>query len=476
MCACPQVKQRARQRQAGRDSSSAGSPSVVVVGAGVSGCACAAVLAHEGVRVMVLNSVLDAVGLPGYGPDLLAGSGGWAEIGEAMAGLPAALREAWLNAASVPDNGAPLLVVDRRAVSIETKRALECVPGLQFRQGLVSDVRVVTAESSWSGDPGQGRVAVETVFGEVIEADAVVLAVGLGLGGRVTVGADLLPGGRYGEVPADDLREALEVMGANFREVAMEVGGRFSTHNSAQPGVLADLLSGCITRATIPVRHILAGSTDSSAKGRDSDLEQVRQALRSEPTVEQGDDCGGKGAGLGGAWPDGYPPAVHWTEGLRIEESVLDEASGGVAIPILSPDGMATGELHLSPEGARIAGFEIDGPGGASIDMGAPASRLGHMVHALVVASLTADGRLTLDSSQTPWIWVAGRAAGAVDYLESLRSGARVAHEVVRALASCRSECPSRGFGAAYSHAGSPDDCASGSGGCGRPAVDGEIG
>ncbi len=236
MFACPQVERGARVHgEAG-----GASPSVVVVGAGVSGCACAAVLACKGVRVTVLNSVLDAVGLPGYGPELVVGSGGWAEIGETMAALPAALRGAWLDAASVPDDGAPLLTVDRRAVSIETKRALERIPGLQFRQGLVTDLRVLPAESERSGDPGHGRVAVETVFGEVIEADAVVLAVGLGLGGHVTVGADVLPGGRYGEIPADGLRKALEAMGVSFP------GGRDGSRGKVLESQLR--AAGCLGR------------------------------------------------------------------------------------------------------------------------------------------------------------------------------------------------------------------------------------
>ena len=76
-----------------------------------------------------------------------------------------------------------------------TKRALEWLPGLEFRQGLVNDVRMRAKEhvrgcgGSGEEEPGGGvgrtRVTVETVFGEMFEADTVVLAVGLGLGGRV---------------------------------------------------------------------------------------------------------------------------------------------------------------------------------------------------------------------------------------------------------------------------------------------------
>ena len=61
--------------------------------------------------------------------------------------LPLPLRRAWLSSAAVPESGVPVLVVDRRAVSIETKRALERTPGLKFRQGLVTDLRVESAPS-----------------------------------------------------------------------------------------------------------------------------------------------------------------------------------------------------------------------------------------------------------------------------------------------------------------------------------------
>ena len=392
-----------------------------------------------------------------------------------MASLPAALRGAWLSAASVPENGAPLLTVDRRAVSIETKRALECIPGLEFRQGLVTDIRAVPAERQWSRDPGQGRVEVETVFGEVIEADAVVVAVGLGLGGHVTVGADVLPGGRYGEIPADGLRKALGAMGVTFREVTMEVGARFSSHDSALPEVLAGPGSAHVARATITVRRIMEETRGKRPGGLPSELEQVRQALRRERASDDSDGSADIGAGLSEPWPDHYPHAAHWNEGLRMDEIVLDESTGGAAVPLLSADGMATAEFHLSPEGARIAGLDVEGPDGSAGEARIVASRLGHLVHALVVAGIAPSGRLTLDSGAKPRIWVAGRAAGARGYLESLRSGASVAEEVAEELAGDGFESPDGCFGA-DGLPGDQEDCATQLGASSLPGVDGEMG
>ncbi len=107
---------------------------------------------------------------------------------------------------------------------------------------------------------------------------------------------------------------------------------------------------------------------------------------------------------------------------------------------------MATAEFYLSPEGARVAGLETEEPGSSVFGTERPASRLGHTVRALVVTSLAPGGRLTLDSCEEPWIWVAGRAAGAAGYVESLRSGARVAEEVAEELAERRLEVSEGGL------------------------------
>ena len=116
-------------------------PSVLVIGAGVSGCACAATLASAGVRVTLINSAMDRVGLPAYGPDLMGPGGRWDRIEETMAALPSPLRAVWLEAGMRPVCGAAVMNIDRRRVSVETKRLLELVPGLQFRQGFVVDLR-----------------------------------------------------------------------------------------------------------------------------------------------------------------------------------------------------------------------------------------------------------------------------------------------------------------------------------------------
>lgn len=338
-------------------------PRVVVVGAGVSGCACAATLAAAGFRVTVLNSALDAVGLPAYGPDLVCEEEGLGRVLATLWSLPAPLKEVWLRAAAVgqpraavgqpwlgserdsgrlatgvrerltvsfgdgvcggaelgpegnrlgpgeevggdlglashahsggrpgltsdggPDRdtcpdlatdlgeglrgvslGGLFLNVDRRLVSIETKRLLETMSGLEFRQGLVSNLHVEKRE-------GRDCVVLETVFGEVLEAEAVVLAVGLSLGGRVQIGEDRLAGGRYGETPSDGLLEALGRYGVEFNAVTVQVGARLS-----QDGSVVERLLGLAGAACGSRRGVAPGPAGAQLAARPGERESVEE-------------------------------------------------------------------------------------------------------------------------------------------------------------------------------------------------------
>jgi hypothetical protein len=95
------------------------------------------------------------------------------------------------------------------------------------------------------------------------------------------------------------------------------------------------------------------------------------------------------------------------------------------------------------------------------------------------VTGTAPGGRLTLGSCAEPWIWATGRAAGAADYVESLRSGARVAEEVAAELAvlaerrfEVRKECLKSADGLIED----PDDRATASGASVRLGPDGAIG
>lgn len=434
-------------------------PRVLVVGGGVSGCACAATLAGSGVEVTLINNALDGLGQPGYGP-VVAVDEGWDGLVETLSALPPALRAAWLDASTAGDEESPFFYVDRRMLSIETKRALEDLPGLELRQALVTDIRSASdlrAASEGVSNDKSGRirpVVVGTAFGESIGAEAAVLAVGLSLEGEVRVGDDVLPGGRYGETRAGGLREALERMGASFQGRTMDVGPWFPMPCEEQWKAACSLersptgertTGGCDRRsvATRPLRDLLVAlerkRLDTPRRECDGRREQIGaddgDEIRRDPEMVM------RNLGSPTTWPDNYPPAPHWIQGLHVGRAILHTSSGGHSLALLSPDGVATGEMYLSEGESHRS--EEDGPGGRCVSDGgyeptafdgSMASRPGHRVAGLILKTFGRGGRLAVGQDSSATIWVTGRAGGATGYLESLASGVRVARDVKRVL------------------------------------------
>jgi hypothetical protein len=416
-------------RDTNRDSAGEGSraaspeaarPRVVVVGAGVSGCACAAALATSGLHVTLMNSAMDRVGLPAYGPDLVGDSGGWSRIREALEGLPSPLGQVWLGAASAPASGREILNIDRRRVSIETKRALERIPGLDFRQGFVTDLRIVHSDPREPPGPGDderereaaaGRqrldaVQVETIFGEVFEADAAVVAAGLSLDASTVVGAAEVKSGRYGEPSSDGLWAALRALGEGFHETTAEVGPRVSVRDAIAAGWLPD---GACEGAGVQFGEDASGLT----------------AQRLLPVTGQGEPQ---------SWPADFPPAPHWDRSLQIDWMVTgpgtgkDEGADRVG-PVLSPDGVATAELYVAPGNPLVTRLEVDAAEGS----GLVATRMSQAVAGKALTGLSESGRMQHKGHPGP-VWVVGRAAGALGYAASLISGVRAAADIAESL------------------------------------------
>jgi Pyridine nucleotide-disulphide oxidoreductase/Glucose inhibited division protein A len=356
---------------------------VVVVGAGVSGCACAVTLAELGVAVTLVGSALDVVGLPGYGPDV------WIADPDLWALVPRRLRDVWERGAHTPDDGTPLIVIDRRSVSLETKQLLEGLALVDLRQGLVVDVRPA------SDGPG---IEVHTAFGDTVEGAACVLAVGLGLGGRVTEGERRLAGARYGEVAADAVYEALVARGIQFREVEREAGER-SVGRRPASGLSGGPPAG--SRAVVLRR--------AAALRPAAEPSRLAEPTSSEPGLP--------GEGL--ILPPG-PREVDTAE-VGVAE-ISTSARLGEPAPGIFPDGAVTGEWYRSPE------YE------GCPDSRGQTVRLAHRVSGQVIISLDADGLLEGHG----FTWVVGQAAGAGSYLESLAGGARAARQVAGAILGAR--------------------------------------
>ena len=343
------------------------------MGAGVSGCACAVALAESGVAVTLVGSALDVVGLPGYGPDV------WIADRDSWALVPRRLRDVWERGAYQPDDGTPLLVIDRRAVSLETKQLLEGLDLVDLRQGLVVDVLPM------SDDRG---VEVHTAFGDVVRGAACVLAVGLGLGGSVTEGERRIAGARYGEVAADALYAALVAGGIVFREMEREVGER-----SVGRGVAGEFPGGPPAGSRLVVLRRSSIPRPAAA----TTLRPAAAPAFLEPRLP------GEGLIL--------PPGPREVDQPAVVVAQMSSSGRFAESAGTFPDGPETGEWYRSPQYGGCPGSY-----GHTV-------RLAHRVSGQVVVSLDADGLLAGHGCT----WVVGQAAGAGTYLASLAGGARVA-------------------------------------------------
>lgn len=366
---------------------------VVVVGGGVSGCACALGLAAAGRSVLIVSSSLDSLGMPEYGPDLFGAAVSWREARDFACGLYPSLRRIWLREAMVSDGvalaeeeGRCRFSVDRRRVGLEVKWLLENVALAEMRQGVVVDVR-----KEGEGGREKGAVAVETAFGEVFAGEACVLAVGLGLGRTVVVGGAEPAGEAFGEVAGDRLRESLIAQGVGLRGAVREVGtwysvegaeeeegrdfGRAVTEETRTVGSLAykrvgDVVGEAVGEEAKGWRRIL----EEEERGALAEAEKRAEGHEGEPASPGGGSrlCVGKGRGEEGR--------------------------------TLLPDGTATREWYR--EGSGTEGGRIP-------------TRPAYTVRADVVTGAGEGGSLDREGR----LWAVGRVAGAQSYAESLKSG-----------------------------------------------------
>jgi hypothetical protein len=307
--------------------------------------------------------------------------------------------------------------IDRRRVSVETKRLLEQVPRLQFRQGFVIDLRVVSPTSE--GD--SAKVQAETIFGEVFEADVAVVAAGLSLGGRSSVGGDTVEGGRYGEPASDELLGALKALGAEFREVVLRVGARSAAAD------LPLLESAARKRAASYGAAATDATSHEETPGAAGDGESGVMEAQLRPVAEGQAEW---------AWPADYPPAPHRDPTLRLQRMLVavrnvkggEGSRTGGYLPVISPDGAATSEVYVARDS-----FAAEAADDGQDVVTAVTTRMPLTVTAFAATNVSTSGGLTVPAAHGR-IWVVGRSAGADDYLESLASGVRGGLDVAAAL------------------------------------------
>jgi len=381
---------------------------VVVVGGGVSGSACAIGLAVAGRRVLVVSSSLDTLGMPGYGSDLFNGACTWGEALRFARRLPPSLRRVWLGEAMVSSGGHPRFSVDRRGVGLETKWLLENVEGVEIRQGVAVGIRPARAKGE-----NRRQVCVETAFGEEFSGSACVLAVGLGLSGRIRLGVEELLGGRYGEVPADELRARLVSSGVSLRSVVKEVGTwRAAAAGAKEEKVPVDLKVG-VEAAAVSGTVTFSRLQDIVRLGG---IEGIEGAESWEGVLDEEEKGALAAAESVAKSRVGQPVAPERAAGAEVAPGKGEEA-------VEIPDGVATREWYR----------ETDAGVGAGVD-----TRLGHRVHAEILDRVGPGGLIGGGIS------AAGRVAGAETYADSIESGL----DCALALTGALSDRGKRGNGA----------------------------
>ncbi len=190
---------------------------VIVIGAGHAGIEAALAAARLGAQTLLLTQNADTVGQMSCNPAIggLAKGHMVREI-DALGGVMGINADAtgiqfrMLNATKGPSVRAPRAQCDKKAYQFRLKAQLEATPGLDLKQGNVTQLRV----------DGDAVTGVETSFGVAFTGRAVVVTTGTFMRGLLHVGMRNQAGGRMGDT--------ISTFSDCLRELGFEVG-RFKT-------------------------------------------------------------------------------------------------------------------------------------------------------------------------------------------------------------------------------------------------------
>jgi tRNA uridine 5-carboxymethylaminomethyl modification enzyme len=183
---------------------------VIVIGGGHAGCEAAAAASRLGAETALVTMNLDLIGQMSCNPAI----GGIAKghlvreidaLGGVMGRVAdrAGIQFRLLNRSRGRAVQSPRAQADRALYRREMRHALETVPNLQLRQGMVVDL--IVRDRRIEG--------IEMQDGRRFGATAVVIATGTFLNGTVHTGRHTYSAGRAGEPPSIELAEALKRLG-----------------------------------------------------------------------------------------------------------------------------------------------------------------------------------------------------------------------------------------------------------------------
>jgi tRNA uridine 5-carboxymethylaminomethyl modification enzyme len=179
---------------------------IIVVGGGHAGCEAAAAAARMGARVALVSFAREQIGAMSCNPAIGGlGKGHLVREVDACDGLiaraadEAGIHYRMLNASKGAAVRGPRVQADRRLYKAAINRLLEAQEGLEIVEGEAAKLRLA----------GRRVSGVELADGRALEANAVILATGTFLGGKLHFGRTSCAGGRVGERAATAMAEQL---------------------------------------------------------------------------------------------------------------------------------------------------------------------------------------------------------------------------------------------------------------------------
>lgn len=191
----------------------AGKYDVAVIGAGHAGCEAALAAARMGMRTLMFSISLEAVANMPCNPHIGGSSKGHLvrEIdclgGEMAKNIDKTLIQLrMLNTSKGPAVYSLRAQADRKMYQMEMKHTIEKQENLFMKQAEIVDIKVEN-----------GKVkSIETNIGAIYDVDAIVLATGTYLKGRIHIGEKSFESGPDGVFPAIQLSDTLKKLGINL--------------------------------------------------------------------------------------------------------------------------------------------------------------------------------------------------------------------------------------------------------------------
>lgn len=186
---------------------------VIVVGGGHAGCEAALAAAKTGAKTLLMTQNLDTIAQMSCNPSI----GGIAKgqivreidaLGGAMGLITdsSAVHYHMLNTGKGPAVHSPRVQCDKKDYQFNFKHTLELQPNLDIIQD--EAVQIATNDYSVCG--------VITLRKTFYRTKTVVLTMGTFLGGTIHIGEEMFPGGRYNDMPSNELSKSLKELGLNI--------------------------------------------------------------------------------------------------------------------------------------------------------------------------------------------------------------------------------------------------------------------